>query len=124
MKFTALGCLGSAQILSLDKAVLDNHLIRQMKHMVNPVKLDDEHLQFELIKRVGVGGEYLTQRETLIYTRSEYIPLWPPYGMDMMEQIHQEALDTLHNHQPPPLPSGANQLLDEILTEADQVFKD
>jgi trimethylamine--corrinoid protein Co-methyltransferase len=120
----SVGLLGAAQILSLDKAVLDNHLIRQLEHMITPVNLDEEHLQYDLIKRVGVGGEYLTQRETLDYTRKEYLPLWPPHGQDLIKEVHQQALDILHNHQPPPLPPGADVLINEILAEADQVFKE
>lgn len=120
----SVGLLGAAQILSLEKAVLDNHIIRQLEVMVTPINLDDEHLQYELIEKVGVGGEFLTQRETLQYTRQEYIPLWPPYKQNLMEQIHQEALDILAKHQPPPLPSGAEEKLSEIIREADRALKD
>ncbi len=76
----SMGLLGSAQILSLDKMVLDNHLARQIALMAQPLLVDDEHLQADLIERVGIGGHYLGQRETRTFTRSEYVPGLAPGG--------------------------------------------
>jgi trimethylamine--corrinoid protein Co-methyltransferase len=118
----SIGLLGSAQILSLDKMVLDNHLARQLEFMIKPILMDEEHLQVELIERVGIGGTYLTQRETRNFTRSEYVPVWPPVGKTMMEVVHEEALDILHNHQPLPLPEGAVDKIEAIVAEADKAL--
>lgn len=116
----SMGLLGSAQILSLEKMVLDNHLARQIEIMLAPIKVDEEHLQVDLIKRVGIGGGFLNQRETLRYTREEYVPLWPPHGKDLKEMIHREALDILHNHRSPALPHGAREKIEDILRHADK----
>jgi trimethylamine--corrinoid protein Co-methyltransferase len=118
----SIGLLGSAQILSLDKMVYDNHMARQIEIMVRPVLTDEEHLQADLIKRVGIGGTYLTQRETRDFTKSEYVPMWPPSGKTAMEVVHEEALDILHNHQPPPLPAGAADKIEAIVAEADKAL--
>ena len=67
----SVGLLGTAQILSLEKMVFDNHLIHQLETMLTPINVDEAHLQADLIKKVGVGGEFLTARETLKYTREE-----------------------------------------------------
>lgn len=118
----SVGLLGAAQILSLEKMVFDNHLIHQLETMLTPINVDEAHLQADLIKRVGVGGEFLTARETLKYTREEYIPLWPPYDKDLMELMHAEAQEILDTHTPPPLPQGAETRIQEILREADKVL--
>ena len=118
----SVGLLGSAQILSLEKMVLDNHLARQIEIMAQPVAVDEEHLQAELIARVGIGGHYLKQRETRAFTRREYVPVWPPAGRPMLEIAHEEALDILYNHQPPPLPPGAEEQIEAIVAEADKVL--
>jgi trimethylamine--corrinoid protein Co-methyltransferase len=115
----SVGLLGSAQILSLDKMVLDNHLAHQLEAMVKPVLVDEDHLQADLIERVGIDGSYLTQRETRTFTRREYVPMWPPAGQTMLEIARAEALDILHNHQPPPLPAGAADRIEAIVAEAD-----
>ena len=118
------GLLGAAQILSLDKLVLDNHIIHQIEAMLAPINLDDAHLQADLIKQVGVGGEFLTKRETLKFTRKEYIPMWPPQNLNLMDVIHAEAREILENHTPAPLPAGAEVRIQEILVEADKAFVD
>ena len=113
------GLLGSAQILSLDKMVLDNYLITEIDAMVAPLQVDDEHLQAKLIERVGIGGHYLSQPETRAFTRREYVPKWPPAGTSMLEAAHAKALDILHNHQPPPLPNASEARIDDIVRDAD-----
>jgi trimethylamine--corrinoid protein Co-methyltransferase len=118
----SIGLLGNAQILSLDKMVFDNHLARQIEIMTRPVLVDEEHLQADLIECVGIGGHYLSQRETRAFTRREYVPMWPPAGKTVMEVVHEEALDILHNHQPPPLPEGAADKIEAIVAEADKAL--
>jgi trimethylamine--corrinoid protein Co-methyltransferase len=118
----SMGLLGNAQILSLDKMVLDNHLAREIATMARPLLVDEEHLQADLIARVGVGGHYLGQRETRTFTRREYVPSWPPAGRDLLDMVHEEALGILHHHQPPPLPSGAREQIEAILADADRAL--
>jgi trimethylamine--corrinoid protein Co-methyltransferase len=118
----SMGLLGSAQILSLDKMVLDNHLARQIEIMARPFLVDEDHLQAGLIERVGIGGHFLGQRETRAYTRSEYVPSWPPAGTELLDLVHEEALEILHHHQPPPLPEGAADKIEAILAAADEAL--
>jgi trimethylamine--corrinoid protein Co-methyltransferase len=118
----SIGLLGSAQVLSLDKMVLDNHLARQLETMIKPILMDEAHLQVDLIERVGIGGTFLTQRETRDFTRREYVPVWPPAGKTVMEVVHEEALDIFFDHQPPPLPGGAAERIEAIVAEADKAL--
>lgn len=118
----SMGLLGSAQILSLDKMVLDNHLARQIDIMVRPIPVDGEYLQADLIGGVGIGGHYLGQRETRAFTRREYVPVWPAAGAGLEQAVHAEALDILHNHRPPALPVAAEDKIASILAEADQAL--
>jgi trimethylamine--corrinoid protein Co-methyltransferase len=114
------GLLGSAQVLSLEKMVLDNHLARQIALMAAPIPLDDAHLQVDLIERVGIGGHYLSQPETRAFTRREYTPPWPPAGKTVIEIARAEALDILHNHRPQPLEEAQQAELKRILQAAER----
>jgi trimethylamine--corrinoid protein Co-methyltransferase len=116
----SMGLLGNAQTLSLEKMVLDNHLTHQIETMVRTIPVDEAHLQVDLIERVGIGGHYLNQRETRDYTLRDYVPVWPPVGKTMLEIAHQEALDILRTHLPPPLPAGARDRIEAIVAEADR----
>jgi trimethylamine--corrinoid protein Co-methyltransferase len=118
----SVGLLGSAQVLSLEKMVLDNHLIEQVEAMLGTVAVDEAHLQTDLIERVGIGGHYLGQPETRAFTRTEYVSRWPPAGQSMVEAARGEALEVLRSHEPPPLPSGAGDAMEEIVAEADRAL--
>jgi len=118
----SMGLLGDAQILSLEKMVLDNHLAHQLEAIVKPVQVDQAHLQADLIEQVGIGGHFLNLRETRDFTRREYTPIWPPVDKTMLEIAHEEALDIYHNHKAPALPDGAAQNFENILSEVDQAL--
>lgn len=118
----SVGLLGSAQILSLEKMALDNHLARQLELVARPLLVDQAHLQVELIERVGIGGQYLGQRETRAFTRQQYTPMWPPAGQTALEVARTEALEILHSHRPPPLPSEALSKIEAIMAEADRAL--
>jgi trimethylamine---corrinoid protein Co-methyltransferase len=114
----SMGLLGDAQVLSLDKMVLDNHLAWQIGALVRPLAVDEEHLQAEVIERVGIAGHFLGEPETRALTRKEYLPAWPPAGASLLDLVHQETMDILHHHRPPPLPDGAPDRIEAILAEA------
>jgi trimethylamine--corrinoid protein Co-methyltransferase len=118
----SMGLLGDAQILSYEKLVADNYLTRQLQSIIKPLKLDEAHLQADVIARVGIGGHYLKQKETRSFTQREYIPMWPPAGRTIHELAREKALDIYHNHKPPPLPHGAEALVENILAEAGSTF--
>ncbi|MFN2190610.1 MAG: trimethylamine methyltransferase family protein [Candidatus Promineifilaceae bacterium] len=120
----SMGLLGSSQVLSLEKMVLDNHIAHRIEEMLAPVSVDDDHLQASLIEAVGIGGSYLTRKETRDFTRSEYVPMWPPAGQDMMRLVRDEAMEILNQHKPAPLPDRAAEKMSAVLAEADVVLRD
>jgi trimethylamine--corrinoid protein Co-methyltransferase len=118
----SMGLLGDAQILSYEKMVADNHLAHQLEAVVRPIQVDEAHLQSDLIEQVGIGGHFLKLSETRDFTRSEYIPMWPPVDKTIRELVHEEAHEIYHHHQPPQIPDGAIEKLEDIFIEADQVL--
>ena len=118
----SIGLLGSAQILSLEKMVLDNQLAHQLEHMLTKIPMDEAHLSVELIEKVGIGGHFLSQSQTREYTRKEYVPQWPPAGSNLMHMIREEAQDILNNHHPPVLPDGAEKQIESVMERARATF--
>ena len=118
----SIGLLGSAQILSLEKMVLDNYLARQIEHMLTPVVMDEDHLGVKLIEKVGIGGHFLSLPETREYTRREYISQWPPPGEKVTDIAREEAREILEKHQPPALPNGARKQIEAVLERARDAF--
>jgi trimethylamine--corrinoid protein Co-methyltransferase len=116
----SMGLLDSSQTLSLDKFVYDNHLARELEIMVQPIRIDEEHLAADLIERVGIGQHYLKRPETLASLRKEYVRVWPPTGRGVLDLVHDEARQILENHRSPALPEGALEKMREIASQADR----
>jgi len=114
----SMGLLGDAQVLSYEKLVADNFLTQQLESIVKSINVDEAHLGAELIAKVGIGGHYLKQKETRDFTQREYIPMWPPADKSILELARKEALEIYHHHEVPPLPNGAAEKLDAIITQA------
>ncbi len=73
----SMGLLDNAQTLSLEKMVLDNHLTHRIETMVGAIPVDEAHLQAEVIERAGIGGQYLSQRETRVPSENRDIVRLP-----------------------------------------------
>jgi trimethylamine--corrinoid protein Co-methyltransferase len=116
------GLLEDAQVLSLEKMVLDNRLAAQLERIVQPTLIDELHLSAELIEKVGIGGHYLSQPETRAFTRKEYVPKWPVGDKTVLEGVRDEAREIFYSHRSPALPDGAEDRMEAILAEAEQAL--
>jgi trimethylamine--corrinoid protein Co-methyltransferase len=116
----SMGLLDSSQTLSLDKFVLDNHLARELEIMVQPIRIDEEHLAADLIEKVGICQHFLKRPETLASLREDYVRVWPPTGRNVLDLVRDETRQILETHRSPALPDGALETMREIVSEADR----
>lgn len=66
------GILGTYIAMSYEKFVADEELCGMVWELVKPIEISDEGIDLETIKRVGIGGEYLTHPKTLERCRTEF----------------------------------------------------
>jgi trimethylamine--corrinoid protein Co-methyltransferase len=66
------GILGSYIAMSYEKFIVDEELCGMMRKLLQPIDTGDESINLETIKRVGIGGEYLTDPKTLERCRTEF----------------------------------------------------
>jgi len=59
-----IGMIESYMTVSYEKLILDDLLIGELKRICSPVKVDEESLVFDLIKKVGPQGEFITDKHT------------------------------------------------------------
>ena len=60
---------------SYDKWVIDNEISGMVMRAVQGIEVNDETLAFDLIKKVGPGGHFVSERHTRRHMRSEqYFP--------------------------------------------------
>ncbi|MBF0235612.1 MAG: trimethylamine methyltransferase family protein [Desulfamplus sp.] len=66
------GILGSYIAMSYEKFIIDEELCGVVKNMFKPIALTDETIDLDMIKTVGIGGQYLTQPKTFKLCRTEF----------------------------------------------------
>jgi trimethylamine--corrinoid protein Co-methyltransferase len=126
---TGMGMLGSADMLSLPKLVLDAEVLRHCRRAAQGIALDDEHVLLEVMRRVGPGGHFLSARETRRFLRDgehmipERFPrqtyeAWVADGRSETERATAEVERILAEHTPLPLPAGAQERIDEVIAAA------
>jgi trimethylamine--corrinoid protein Co-methyltransferase len=72
----AAGFLEFCMTASYDKLVIDNEIIGMVMRAIDGIEVNDETLAFDLIKKAGPGGHFISSRHTRRHMRSElYKPL-------------------------------------------------
>ena len=88
-----------------EQPILDAVLYRSVEAMLKGMVLDDEHLAYDVIKRVGPGGDFLADEHTLRWMRDEYY--YSPvvnhdgeHGKSMLDRAHDEVERLLEQYTP------------------------
>lgn len=121
--------LESALTFSLAQFAIDAEILDAARRYVGGIRMDADGLATELIKKVGPGGQFLSQRHTL-----QHIPTdqWRPQLLDRNSRVQWEKLgkpDMVQNararartllaeHQPPPLDPDVAQGMEAVIQEA------
>ena len=129
--FGTIGHLENAVTFSPLQLVMDNEIARYVRRAVQGFEVTDQTIDLELIRRVGVGGNYLAEEETARGFR-EFVNLSPffrvePWGLDAASReaqrwerlAHQRARELLANEVPCPLSREQVEAVDEIVREAE-----
>lgn len=98
----AAGILGSYNAMSFEKFIIDEETARMALEYLKPVEITDTAVDLELIKEVGIGGEYLSHPKTLqqcrraffvpsLANRSGYAG-WKENGGNRIEHRAKEAI--------------------------------
>jgi len=126
---TGSGMLGFENCQSFEKLVIDNEICGMALRLARNVSVNEETLAFDLIKKVGPGGNFLSQKHTLKWFQiEEFIPStvidkasksqWERTGTKDALQRAKEYVDKiLREHQPKPLPSEIERELDSFMAE-------
>lgn len=68
----ATGILGAYISASFEKFLIDEEACAMVKRIIEQVKITDDSIDVEMIKTVGIGGQYLTQPKTFQLCRTEF----------------------------------------------------
>ncbi len=116
-------------LFAAEDLILQNEISGIVLRTGRAFDINDETLAFDLIKKVGVGGEYLGEKHTRMNMRRDhwYPPVtdrasyetWLTKGAkDFRTRANERAKQVLVNYQPAPIDTGISKTLDGILAKA------
>ncbi len=126
-----VGYLGQGLTGSPAAIVMCSEIISYVKRILRGFNISRDRIGMEVIRRVGPGGNFLTEEQTLELHREEH---WRPkflnrdnpetwmkkgsksYG----ETVTQKAIEILETHEPEPLPDKILRTIDGIVKGADR----
>lgn len=111
------------------KVLLDVECFRQVGRVLDGIKVNDETIALDLIKKVGPRGSFTGEKHTVKNYRKEGLmaDLFErrPYGKweedgarDSYAVATERAQDIIRNHKPTPLKPEVLSAIDDILGEA------
>ena len=110
--------------------VADNEIIRMLSRILRGVPTDDEALAVDIIKNVGVGGEFLSHPHTFQNLKENIFPdlidrddraTWEIMGKKTFSgSAREKAIDIMENHKVPELPCADK--LSELIRDAEKEF--
>ncbi|HBH85290.1 MAG: hypothetical protein A2X05_17970 [Bacteroidetes bacterium GWE2_41_25] len=127
--FAPIGIVGADQGASMTQLIIDNEMAGYVKRLLRGFKVDRETLAFDVIQRVGIGGNFLTDDHTLEHYLNE---LWMPRGFDrqnwdrwissgrrsMYEWALERKEQILSSHQPEAVDTALAVEIDKIVNAA------
>lgn len=124
------GMLELGMTFSYSQYVADNEIIRMLSRILRGVPTDDEHLAVDIIKEVGVGGEFLSHSHTFQNLKHNIFPdmidrddraTWNLMGSETFgSRADKRAIEILENHKVPAL-ECADKLTD-LIYDAEKEF--
>jgi trimethylamine--corrinoid protein Co-methyltransferase len=127
-----VGYLDFGLSYSFENLVVCNEIIGRTKATVKELNTDEDYLGYDVIARVGHGGNYLVDKHTYKHLREDWsgdlsdftsFETWKSKGAtSMVDRAHEKVNKILAEHQPKPLPEEINQKIEAILTKARQAL--
>ena len=116
-------------LFAAEDLILQNEISGIVLRTGHAFDINEETLAFDLIKKVGVGGEYIGEKHTRMNMRRDYwyppitdrasYEMWVTKGAkDFRTRANERAKQLLATYQPIPLDKAVARTLDEILAKA------
>ena len=128
------GYIGQGFVASPEMILFADEVIAMVKRYMRGFEIDDEHLAMDVIRKVGPGGHFLSEKHTLDHFMTEHwrptlfnrenLPNWIKKGKKTVDQkLIEKALEIIKNHKPEPLPQGIKESIERIWSEAAKKIK-
>ena len=124
------GTLNGSKIFSLQELIMDAEIFSMIAKVAGGIEVSDETLAVDLIKKVGPGGNYLSEKHTRQYMKEIWRPTVydrKPYGawlesgkQGAFEEATEKARWILKNHEVKPLDPKVKEEFARIIKAAEK----
>ena len=104
----AAGMLDSANSISYEQYVIDNEILGMIRRILSGIKVDDDTMAFDVIERVGPGGNFVTDDHTVDHMMDEFF--YPELSV-------RSNFDIWEDKGRPDMLSRANGMVQELIEE-------
>ena len=122
------GTLGGSSVFSAQQLVMDSEIYSWNARLVAGFTVDEETIALDVIRQVGIGGNFLGQRHTRTHMKDIWKPrlldrsMWDAWVASGREGAYEKASqlvdDHLAEHQVLPLGDEVTETLARIVAEA------
>ena len=126
-----MGMLDMGMTLSYQQLLVDHEIARMILRVVSGIDVSAEHLAVDVISKVGIGGTFLMEENTLKHFKQEAIEPcylardnlagWLARGKPEIKAIATDEVNKiLENHRIEPLPDGMEEELNKIIKSMEE----
>ncbi len=120
-----IGYLAFGLIGALELVVITDEIVSLNRRTFEGIEVSPETLGYDVIAKVGPGGNFLREKHTAKYVRGQqWMPTilnrktrenWKADGApDLRERARRRALDILADHKPEPIPAALMEKVDAL----------
>jgi len=120
-----MGGLEDAKTMAPELLVIDNEILEGILRLAQGFDVSDETLALDIIREVGPGGHYLTQKHTIDHIKDHWIPKisdrrtydsWlKADAKDIVTVAKEKVEEILATHKPEPIPEDTRKEISQII---------
>lgn len=125
----SVGIMGAYLAMSYEKFIADEEVCAMIRRILAPVEFNEETIDLETIREVGVGGEYLTHMSTFKHCRTEfynaqvmqrgYYSTWESNGSRRVEEVARDRVaQRLAAYEKPAMDPAVEKALNDYVENA------
>jgi len=128
-----IGLLNRGSIFSPEQAMIDLEMGKHIQKFFRGFKVSEETVAVEVIRKVGIGGNFLTEEHTLknfrtntwfpqLYDRIQSSTLAADRDQDILKKAHRKVKHIIESGEPFCLDKSKAEEIDRIVQEGEKVL--
>ncbi|OKY78403.1 MAG: Trimethylamine:corrinoid methyltransferase, MttB2 [Candidatus Methanohalarchaeum thermophilum] len=124
-----IGYTGAGDASSMENMVFANEIIEIFKKQSKGVDVNEDTLAFDLVKKIGPGGDFVSTEHTQNnldkifspeFLKREKMDFLRDKSKKAMKKVRKKMKSILEEHEPKPLSSSTQEKIDQVIKESSE----